>query len=171
MASLRCRGSMFDPLSKSARRAPAAQSRFPAASLLPLESRSACESSSASFVHVHKSFSRCKVLRAACFAPPSLLAVCKPNPPPKMALAVPCKTVGQTFSPVSREEWLQRGFFLTAGEPPLSSNALMALTSAAPLARNSLMRSRATCSSSFSPRGNSVTRTCLRSSRLRLRRT
>src|SRR5258708_35097175 len=103
--------------------------------------------------------------------PIGLLAVCKPNPPPKMALAVPCKTVGQAFSLVSREEWLQRGFFLTAGEPPLSSNALMALTSAAPLARNSLMRSRATCSSSFSPRGNSVTRTCLRSSRLRLRRT
>src|SRR6266852_5852208 len=81
------------------------------------------------------------------------------------------KTVGQAFLPVSREEWLQRGFFLTAGEPPLSSNALMALTSAAPLARNSPIRSRATCSSNFSPRGSNATSTRLRSSRLRLRRT
>src|SRR5882762_6773826 len=56
-------------------------------------------------------------------------------------------------------------------ERPFSSRALMAFTSAAPLARNSPIRSRATCSSSFSPRGSSATRTRLRSSRLRLRRT
>ena len=65
----------------------------------------------------------------------------------------------------------QRVRFLPAAGRPFSSNALMALTSAAPLARSSLMRSRATSSRSFSPRGSSVTRTCLRSSRLRLRRT
>src|SRR6266581_3881113 len=65
----------------------------------------------------------------------------------------------------------QRGFFLAVGGPPFSSSALMAFTSAAPLARNSPMRSRATCSSSFSPRGSSATRTRLRSSRLRLLRT
>src|SRR6266702_3843039 len=64
-----------------------------------------------------------------------------------------------------------RHFFLPAGGRSFSSSALMAFTSAAPLARNSPMRSRATCSSSFSPRGSGITRTRLRSSRLRLRRT
>src|SRR5258708_36646209 len=61
--------------------------------------------------------------------------------------------------------------FFPAARRPFSSKALMAFTSAAPLARNSPMRSRATCSSSFSPRGSSATSTRLRSSRLRLRRT
>src|SRR5260370_11633535 len=65
----------------------------------------------------------------------------------------------------------QRGFFLAVGGPPFSSSALMAFTSAAPLPRNSPIRSRATCSSTFSPPGSSATRTRLRSSRLRLRRT
>src|SRR6266700_3328766 len=46
-----------------------------------------------------------------------------------------------------------RHFFLPAGGRSFSSSALIAFTSAAPLARNSPMRSRATCSSSFSPRG------------------
>src|SRR5260370_12860464 len=65
----------------------------------------------------------------------------------------------------------QRGFFLAVGGPPFSISALMAFTSAAPLARNSPMRSRATCSSSSAPHGSSATTTRLRSSLLRLRRT
>src|SRR5260370_30440249 len=64
----------------------------------------------------------------------------------------------------------QRGFFLAVSGPPFSSRALIAFTNAAPLARNSPIRSPATCSGSFSPRGSSATRTRLRSSRLRLLR-
>src|SRR5260370_7887200 len=45
----------------------------------------------------------------------------------------------------------QRGFFLAVGGPPFSSSALLAFTSAAPLARNSPLRSSATSSPSFSP--------------------
>jgi hypothetical protein len=105
-------------------------------------------------------------VRAACFLLRSPVVSRQQNPPLNPLTR---SKVGLSTFNFSSED--QRRFFLAPGDPPFSSKALMAFTKAAPLARNSLMRSPATCSSSFSPRGSSATNTLLRSSRLRLRRT